>query len=137
MILIHPPPRVLRDWMRQASEGSSQMNTQRFVRAVFVAAMFTVATSVHAAVAMAALPPGNVGAAFGKSVSGKDCVDCATRRIGGEAARIYFRGERRVRAPEQLLAQVSYCSPELGAGAFPDDEEHIAAYLNKQYYRFK
>jgi hypothetical protein len=59
------------------------------------------------------------------------------RRTAGDSARVYFRGERRVYAPEQLLAQVSYCSPEVGASYFPDEEDHVAAYLNKQNYRFK
>jgi hypothetical protein len=42
-----------------------------------------------------------------------------------------------VRTPAQLLAQVSYCNAELSTGYFPEEEEHIAAYLNKQYYRFE
>jgi len=42
-----------------------------------------------------------------------------------------------VRTAAQLLTQVSYCNAELGTGYFPDEEEHIAAYLNKQYYRFE
>ena len=113
------------------------MNIQRFLHAVLATAAFAAAIPVHAAVAMAALPPANGSPALGKSLSGKDCVDCATRRIAGDTARIYFRGERRVHVPEQLVAQVSYCSPEVGAGTFPDEEEHISAYLNKQYYRFK
>ena len=67
----------------------------------------------------------------------KETDRSASIHFGGDANRIYFRGERRVRTPVQLMAQVSYCNAELGTGYFPDEEEHIAAYLNKQYYRFE
>src|SRR5664279_2037959 len=113
------------------------MNILRLFCIVCAAAAFAAAIPVHAAVAMAALPPANGSPAFGKSLNAKDCADCGARRVAGDSVRIYFRGERRVYAPEQLLAQVSYCSPEVGASYFPDEEEHVAAYLNKQNYRFK
>jgi hypothetical protein len=113
------------------------MKILRLSSVVFAAAAFAAAIPVQAAVAMAALPLANGSPVFGNSLNGKDCVDCGAIRVGGDAARIYFRGERRVHTPEQLLAQVSYCSPEIGASYFPDEEEHVAAYLNKQNYRFK
>lgn len=68
----------------------------------------------------------------------KDCVACDARRFDGDAGRNYTRNEHRgLRAPAQLLAQVSYCTAELGTGYFPEEEEHIAAYLNKRHYRFE
>ena len=73
----------------------------------------------------------------GQPLNERDCVACHARRFDGDADRIYMRSERRVRGPAQLLAQVSYCNAELGAGYFPEEEEHIAAYLNKRYYRFE
>ena len=45
--------------------------------------------------------------------------------------------DRRVGTPSQLLAQMQRCNVELGKGYFPDEEEHIAAYLNLRYYKFK
>jgi hypothetical protein len=104
------------------------MNILHLSRVVFAAAAFAAAIPVHAAVAMAALPTTNETA---------DRKALNEQRIDVDTSRIYFRGERRARPPEQLLAQVSYCSPEMGASYFPDEEEHLAAYLNKQYYRFK
>ena len=74
---------------------------------------------------------------LGKPLNDKDCVACHARRFDGNADRIYGRSDRRVRTPSQLLAQVSYCNAELGTAYFPEEEEHIAAYLNKQYYRFE
>ena len=65
------------------------------------------------------------------------CGDRVEVSLAGDADRIYARGERRARSPAQLLAQVSYCNAELRTGYFREEEEHIAAYLNKRYYRFE
>jgi len=76
-------------------------------------------------------------AAAGKSLHDKDCVACHARRFDGDATRMYLRADRRVTTPAQLRSQVAYCNTELGAGYFPEDEEHVAAYLNLQFYQFK
>lgn len=81
-------------------------------------------------------PFANGDAVAGKALADKDCVACHARRFDGNADRIYTRDDRRVTTPAQLLAQISYCNTQLGTNYFPDEEEHIAAYLNKQYYRF-
>jgi hypothetical protein len=81
-------------------------------------------------------PPFTHGdAAMGKTLSEPKCVACHERRFG-DAATIYSRSERRVHSPEQLLAQIRICNAELGANYFPEEEEHIAAFLNSQYYKF-
>jgi mono/diheme cytochrome c family protein len=72
----------------------------------------------------------------GKQLVEKDCVACHTRRFG-DAATIYTRADRKVRTAAQLLAQVQFCNVDLKAGYFPEEEEHVAAYLNMQYYKFK
>jgi cytochrome c2 len=71
----------------------------------------------------------------GQPLNEKDCVACHARRSDGDAHRIYTRS--RLGSPAQLLAQVSYCNADLRTGYFPEEEEHIAAYLNKRYYRFE
>lgn len=75
-------------------------------------------------------------AAAGKPLVEKDCVACHVRRFG-HATSIYTRADRKVRSAEQLLAQVQLCNVELKAGYFPEEETHVAAYLNLQYYKFK
>jgi hypothetical protein len=72
----------------------------------------------------------------GKSLADRDCVACHVQRFGN-ATSIYTRSDRRVGTPSQLLAQVQRCNVELGKGYFPDEEEHLAAYLNLTYYKFK
>ena len=73
---------------------------------------------------------------LGKPMVERDCVACHAQRMAGDAEKMYLRGDHRVRTPQQLLAQVSYCNTQLGTNYFPDDEEHVAAYLNAQYYHF-
>jgi len=75
-------------------------------------------------------------AAAGKVLADKDCVECHERRFG-DADTIYSRADRKVRTPEQLLQQVRYCSAQIGSNYFPEEDEHVAAYLNLQYYKFK
>jgi hypothetical protein len=66
----------------------------------------------------------------------RDCVDCHARRYEGDHERIYLRLDRRVKSSAQLLAQVQRCNSELGKNYFPEEEEHVAAYLNLHYYHF-
>ena len=68
------------------------------------------------------------GDAKGAAMVAKDCDACHVRRFG-DAPAVYTRTDRRVNTPAQLKAQVSYCNAELGTDYFPDEEEHIAAYL--------
>lgn len=76
-------------------------------------------------------------ASTGKGLHDKDCVACHARKFDGDAAKIYTRPDHKVTSRAQLKAQIAYCNTELGAGYFPEEEEHLAAYLNLQYYRFK
>jgi len=76
-------------------------------------------------------------ASKGAAMHEKDCVACHVRRLGGDGASMYTRAERRVTTPEKLKAQIALCNSELGTGYFPEEEEHVAAYLNLQYYKFK
>lgn len=79
----------------------------------------------------------NGDATIGEPIASRDCNACHARRFEGDADRIYLRPDRKVRSAAQLMAQIRYCNTELGAGYFPDEEEHIAAYLNNRYYHFQ
>ena len=76
-------------------------------------------------------------AASGKRMIDKDCVACHARMFNGDGDKIYLREERKVRSPAQLMAQVQVCNTELRTSYFPEEEEHVAAYLNLQYYKFR
>jgi hypothetical protein len=71
-----------------------------------------------------------------KLMDEKKCEICHNNKTLGDAKAVYLRKDRRVTSMEKLKAQVAVCNSELSLGLFPDDEEHIVAYLNDTYYRF-
>ena len=75
-------------------------------------------------------------AAGQRLVEEKQCETCHHNKTLGDAKAVYLRKDRRVTSMEKLKAQVAVCNSQLNLGLFPDDEEHIVAYLNEQYYRF-
>ena len=107
--------------------------------------MKTIATMI-AGIALAAAAAGVVTAQSGKpyasgdpnagsALAQKDCIGCHASKFGGDATRIYLREDRKVRTPEQLLAQVQLCNTDLNKQYFPDDEANLAAHLDRDYYR--
>ena len=90
--------------------------------------------------ATAQTPPSPVSArdaGAGKALVDRDCVGCHAQRFAGDPDQMYKRADRRVKTPAQLLAQVQACNTNLGKGYFPEEEEHITAYLNLEFYKFK
>jgi mono/diheme cytochrome c family protein len=103
------------------------------------AASFALAGIAAAGLAWAqatAKPYASANVIAGKVLAEKDCVECHARKFDGDATRIYTRPDRRVRTPGQLLAQVQYCATELSLGYFPEDEADIAAFLDREHYKF-
>lgn len=85
-----------------------------------------------------ASPTSNADPAFGKMLySEQNCSRCHIQQFGGDGSKIYLREDRRVKSLKQLVSQVSFCSTQLKTNWFPEEEEHVAAYLNSEYYRFK
>ena len=99
-------------------------------------AAFALCTIAAGAAAQSATFFANGDPERGHALVERDCNGCHVRLVG-DADRIYTRDDRRVRTPAQLQAQVAYCNTQLATGYFPDDEEHVAAWLNQRYYRFK
>ena len=73
----------------------------------------------------------------GKTLVERDCVSCHAAKFTDNPDRMYTRPDHRVTTPGKLLSQVQACNTNLGKGYFPEEEEHIAAYLNLQFYKFK
>lgn len=71
-----------------------------------------------------------------KLVEEHRCETCHHNKTLGDAKAIYLRKDRRVTSMPKLKSQVSLCSSQLNLQLFPEDEEHIVAYLNETYYRF-
>lgn len=73
----------------------------------------------------------------GKVLHDKTCIGCHAGMFGGDGSKIYTRPERKTRSAQQLAARISACNANTGAGWFPEEEAHVGAYLNLQYYKFK
>lgn len=73
----------------------------------------------------------------GKTLHDKDCVSCHQRMYGGDGSIIYTRDGRVLSDKLELLQRVAACNAQMSTGWFPDEEAHVAAYLNQQYYQFK
>ena len=73
----------------------------------------------------------------GKGLHDKACISCHAGMFGGDGSKMYTRADRKTQSAQQLAARVSGCNANTGAGWFPEDEAHVAAYLNQQYYKFK
>lgn len=95
--------------------------------------------------ALAALPLATLANPFPKGdakagarlVTEKKCEGCHVRQMGGDGSEIYTRIDRRVTSAQALLQRVAACNAQTNAGLFPEEEEHVAAYLNQKYYKFK
>ena len=73
----------------------------------------------------------------GKKLHEAKCVACHQRLAGGDGSGIYTRIDRKIQTPQALRQRIAACSAQVNAGWFPEEEEHAAAYLNQQYYKFK
>ena len=81
-------------------------------------------------------PLGNGDATLGEQLASRDGIACHARRFDRDAERIDRGADRKVRSAAQLMAQIRYGNAELGTACFPDEEEHLGAYLNPRYYHF-
>jgi cytochrome c peroxidase len=71
-----------------------------------------------------------------KLVEEQKCEACHHNKTMGDPNAIYLRKDRRVTSLAKLRAQVARCNADLGLKLFPEEEEHITAYLNSTFYKF-
>ena len=85
-----------------------------------------------------ATPFPNGDSATGKKLFDEHkCSACHTKMLGGDGSKIFTRAEHKVKSAQSLATQITTCSVNLGLTIFPEDEEHLGAYLNNNYYHFK
>lgn len=65
------------------------------------------------------------------------CNACHNSLMGGDGNKIFTRPEHKVKDAPALLKMVRFCVAQTGAQVFPEDVEHIAAYLNRNFYKFE
>jgi hypothetical protein len=66
----------------------------------------------------------------GKVLHDKSCLNCHDTSL-------YTRANRKIKTPQQLASRIFGCNANTGAGWFPEEEQHVGAYLNQQFYKFK
>ncbi len=73
----------------------------------------------------------------GRALHDKSCTHCHVGMFGGDGSGIYTRADRRSKTASQLSARIAGCNANTGAGWFPEEEAHVGAYLNREFYKFK
>ncbi|MGE5468136.1 MAG: c-type cytochrome [Ignavibacteria bacterium] len=73
----------------------------------------------------------------GKTLHDKQCISCHARLFGGDGSKVYTRSPRLINDKTSLAQRVAMCASQTGAKWFPEEEEHVVAYLNQQFYKFK
>jgi mono/diheme cytochrome c family protein len=73
----------------------------------------------------------------GQTLHAKSCTSCHISMFGGDGGEMYVRHDHKVRNMNQLTSRVAACNANTGTGWFPEEEAHVAAYLNQKYYKFK
>jgi len=106
------------------------------MRMIKVSALAIAALCLSAAVHADPFPKAN--AQTGKRLYDEaKCNACHNSLMGGDGSRIFTRPEHKVKDAQALLKMVRFCVNQTGAQVFPEDVEHIAAYLNQQFYKFQ
>jgi mono/diheme cytochrome c family protein len=107
------------------------------VRRAF-ATLIIVAAALTAQNALAADPAAKADPAAGRRAFDEaKCNGCHDKIMGGDGNRIFTRPDRKITSTPALQKMVRFCIDRTGASLFPEDAEHIAAYLNQQFYKFK
>lgn len=71
-----------------------------------------------------------------KTLHDKSCTSCHSRMYGGDGSKMYTRDGRMLSNKLELQQRVASCNAMVSAGWFPEEEELVANWLNKHYYRF-
>ncbi|MFZ5536102.1 cytochrome c [Thiofaba sp. EF100] len=68
--------------------------------------------------------------ALGKKLYSENCVKC-------HGAEKYSRPDRKVHSMSTLKTYVQGCATNLSLSWFEDEVDAVAAYMNKEFYKFK
>jgi len=65
------------------------------------------------------------------------CNSCHIGKMGGDGSAIFTRPNHKVTSPQFMTGQIRMCSGNIGSTLSAQEEEHLSAYLNQRYYKFK
>ena len=74
---------------------------------------------------------------LGKPLHDKQCVACHVKLFGGDGSGMYTRKPRLINDAAALGQRVAACAAQTNAGWFPEDEAHVTAWVNQNWYKFK
>lgn len=66
-----------------------------------------------------------------------NCNSCHKDKTGGDGSAIFTRPDRKVNSPQKMIEQMTMCSGALGKKLTKQEQQHLGAYLNQSYYKFK
>ena len=69
-----------------------------------------------------------------RTISGEHYTDANCETC--HAAEIYLREDRKATTYAKLESRVEGCNTNLDVGWFPEDVSDVAAYLDREYYKF-
>lgn len=98
---------------------------------------FLTGLSLALMVATPAIAESMGDAKIGKTLHDKSCIACHASKFGGDGSKMYTRADRKVSSQQQLSSRVKACNNNVGSGWFPEEEAHVAAYLNATFYHLK
>jgi cytochrome c len=75
--------------------------------------------------------------AQGKKLYEQHCTGCHIRMLGGDGTTIHTRKNSIIHSLSALQQRVAFCSTQINAHLFPEEEADIAAWLNEKFYKFK
>ncbi len=73
----------------------------------------------------------------GKLFTRYECSSCHQAKMGGDGSAIFTRPDRLVRGADAIIPRIKFCSGNIGAQLTAQEEQDLAAYLNRRYYHFK
>ena len=74
---------------------------------------------------------------LGKPLHDKQCVACHVKLFGGDGSGMYTRKPRLINDAAALGQRVAACAAQTNAGWFPEDEAHVTAWVNQNWYKFE
>jgi hypothetical protein len=105
----------------------------RPVLAAHLVAIVTILGSTSAAAGAAAA----VDPVQGQKLYAQHCTGCHVRLMGGDGTTIHTRKDSMIHSLSALQQRVAFCSTQINAHLFPEEEADISAWLNDKFYKFK
>ena len=98
----------------------------------------TTLTLLLAAGSALATPFPDGDAQAGKKLFGQyKCNSCHIGKMGGDGSAIFTRPDHKVTSPQGMIERMTMCSGSIGKTLTTQEQQHLGAYLNQHYYKFK